>query len=421
MAVAVFHRLTAEKVISTAQPALSAVTGRDVTMEGVGPPMQLPPGPPYHLGAPVTPPPVAGGVPPTPPPRPRPPTWWGVAAVAVSCTLVAGLLGGALGATVFDDDGDGSTGSPPIAAPIGSAGAASPNSVASSVQGIVAKVQPAVVSIRTGSGARGAAGTGVLLTPDGDVLTNAHVVEGSPNVRVLVGGESQARPAKVVGADDSEDLALLRVEGGKGMPVAELGRSADVQVGEDVVAIGNALGLGGSPTVTRGIVSALNRSVSSINGLIQTDAAINPGNSGGPLVNAAGQVIAINTASAGARGGGAENIGFAIPIDRARGVVERLRKGEKAPPTGYLGVATSEADDGSAGAQVREVVPDSPASSAGLAPGDVISAVGGEPVATSGEMAAAIRQRRPGDQVDIAYRRGQETRTARVTLTARPS
>jgi putative serine protease PepD len=391
-------------------------------MEDVEPPMQLPPGPPFPAGAPVFPPPIAGGVPPTPPPRPRTPTWSGVAAVAVACTVVAGLLGGVTGAVLTDDDGAPRPAAPStIAAPTGSAGTASPNSATSSIQGIVAKVQPAVVTIRTGSGGRGGTGTGVVLTPEGEVLTNAHVVDGSSNVRVLLAGESQTRQARVLGADDSEDLALLKVEGVSGLRTAELGRSADVQVGEDVVAIGNALGLGGTPTVTRGIVSGLNRSVSSINGLLQTDAAINPGNSGGPLVNAAGQVIGINTASAGARGGGAENIGFAIPVDQARRAVDRLRKGEKAPPTGYLGVATSEADDGSAGAEVREVVPGSPAASAGLREGDVITAVGGEPVATSGEMAAAVRERRPGEQVDITYRRGSETKAARVALAVRPS
>jgi len=345
-----------------------------------------------------------------------------VAALALACTVVAGLAGGLTGAALTADSGPGRTVAPStISAPTGSAGAASPNSATSSVQGLVAKVQPAVVTIRTGSGIRTATGTGVVLTADREVMTNAHVVDGSSNVRVVIAGESQARAAKVVGADDSEDLALLKVDGVSGLRTAELGRSADVQVGEDVVAIGDALDLGGTPTVTRGIVSALNRSVSSLNGLLQTDAAINPGNSGGPLVNAAGQVIGINTASAGARGGGAENIGFAIPVDRARTVVDRLRKGEKAPPTGYLGVATSEVDDGSPGAQVREVVPGSPAASVGLRVGDVITAVGGEPVATSGEMAAAVRQRKPGDQVDIAYRRGSETKNARVALAVRPS
>ncbi len=136
-------------------------------------------------------------------------------------------------------------------------------------------------------------------------------------------------------------------------------------------------------------------------------------------MNAAGQVVGVNTASAGARGG--QNIGFAIPVDRAAGVVERLRRGERAPAVGYLGVASSDTDDGGAGAQVREVERGSPAAAAGLAPRDVIVSVGGQPVTGSGELAAAMRQRRPGDQVEIGYRRGGEARTTRATLAARPS
>ena len=331
---------------------------------------------------------------------------------------MAGTLGGALGVALSDDDQPPppGLGTPQAAGP--SDRIATSGSGALDVGAILAKVQPAVVTIRTGS-ARGGAGTGIILRSNGEVLTNAHVVEGASSVRVVLPGQDEARQATVLGADATEDLALLRVEGASGLTAAELGRSADVKVGDDVVAIGNALGLRGSPTVTRGIVSALNRSVSSLTGLIQTDAAINPGNSGGPLVNATGQVVGVNTASAGPRGG--QNIGFAIPVDRATGAIERLRRGERAPAVGYLGVASSDNDDGGAGAQVREVEPGSPAAAAGLQPGDVILSVAGQPVTGSGELAAAMRQRRPGDQVEIGYRRGGEARTTRATLAARPS
>ena len=135
----------------------------------------------------------------------------------------------------------------------------------------------------------------------------------------------------MVGADEAHDVALLKIDDASGLPAAELGRSADVKVGEDVVAIGNALGLRGDPTVTRGIVSALNRTVENLTGMIQTDAAINPGNSGGPLVNSAGQVIGINTAVAA---DGAQNIGFAIPIDKAKSLADRLKTGQGPAPTG---------------------------------------------------------------------------------------
>jgi S1-C subfamily serine protease len=204
------------------------------------------------------------------------------------------------------------------------------------VAAIVAKVEPAVVSVEATSDQGGfggtAAGSGIVLTADGEVLTNAHVVEGASAVKVTLNGQSQARDATLVGLDQQTDLALLRINGASGLPTATLGKSADMRVGDDVVAIGNALALDGGPTVTTGIVSGLNRSLqttgSTMSGLIQTDAPISSGNSGGPLVNAAGEVIGINTAVAVSSGSTtAQNIGFAIPIDRALPVVEQLRAG----------------------------------------------------------------------------------------------
>jgi putative serine protease PepD len=202
---------------------------------------------------------------------------------------------------------------------------------------IAAKVEPVVVSIEATSNqgpfASTSAGSGIILTSDGEVLTNAHVVEGATSIKVTLAGESQARSAELVGINTSADLALLRISGVSGLQAADLGSSADLQVGNDVVAIGNALALEGGPTVTSGIVSALNRSIDTesgqMTGLIQTDAPISSGNSGGPLVNAAGQVIGINTAVAGSsQSTTAENIGFAIPIDRAMSVVAQLRAGQ---------------------------------------------------------------------------------------------
>jgi putative serine protease PepD len=196
----------------------------------------------------------------------------------------------------------------------------------------VAKAEPSVVSIQTNTVRGTAAGTGVILSSDGDILTNAHVVAGASTVLVTLIGESQPRTARVVGADSVADLALLHIDGASGLRAATLGTSAGVAVGDDVVAIGNALALRGGPTVTRGIISALDRTLESnagtMTGLIQTDASISSGNSGGPLVNALGEVIGINTAVAASGGGtAAENIGFAIAIDRALPVVDRLRAG----------------------------------------------------------------------------------------------
>jgi putative serine protease PepD len=201
---------------------------------------------------------------------------------------------------------------------------------------VVAKVEPAVVSIEAstnqGPFASTSAGSGIILTSDGEVLTNAHVVNGASSIKVTLNGESQSRTATLVGIDTSADLALLKITGASGLPTVTIGKSSDMAVGDDVVAIGNALALQGGPTVTSGIVSALNRSIDTgsgqMTGLIQTDASISSGNSGGPLVNAAGQVIGINSAAAASsQSTTAQNIDFAIPIDKAMTVVEQLRSG----------------------------------------------------------------------------------------------
>jgi S1-C subfamily serine protease len=317
--------------------------------------------------------------------------------------------------------------------------ATSPSSVASSnngsvitqtgdVQAILAKVQPGVVYIHTQAQRGGrffpsqGAGTGVVLTPDGEVLTNAHVVAGATNIRVNLAGESQARTATLVAADSSKDVALLKINGASNLKTVDLGSSGDLRVGDDVVAIGNALDLKGGFTVTRGIVSALNRSIDAqdgvqLSGLIQTDAAINPGNSGGPLVNAGGQVVGINTAVEGQ----AQNIGFAIAIDTIKPMLERLRAGQSttATPRAYLGVST-QAVDGT-GATVIEVGTGTPAAAAGLQVGDVIVAIDSTQVSDPDGLGAAITSHAPGDRVTVTYLRGGARRTAQVTLGTRPT
>jgi serine protease Do len=204
------------------------------------------------------------------------------------------------------------------------------------VAAVVSALEASVVSVETTVLTRqgpfvsegGGAGTGVVVG-DGIVLTNAHVVDDAQSVTVTATGDDEPRDAEIVGTDPSTDVAVLRVDDTDGLAVADLGSSSSVAVGDDVVAIGNALALEGGMTVTRGIVSALDRELDSdegtLTGLIQTDAAISSGNSGGPLVNAAGQVIGINTAVA-ASGGGVEasNIGFAIAIDTAMDAVNQM-------------------------------------------------------------------------------------------------
>jgi putative serine protease PepD len=403
------------------------------------PPTEPPPAPPGWGGS--------SGFPPPPAPPPGDGTGTrslagkrtlalvgGVAALA----LVAGSLGAAIGVSLASKGSDspavtnatapsgGATTTPiPPATPSTTAPASGSGSSAGPLAGaaldvkaILAKVEPSVVDIvasnRRGSGE----GTGVIISSDGYVLTNAHVVDGAGRVSVAIAGGSRALSATVVGADDAHDVALLKIESASGLPAAELGRSADVKVGEDVVAIGNALGLRGDPTVTRGIVSALNRTVENLTGMIQTDAAINPGNSGGPLVNSAGQVIGINTAVAA---DGAQNIGFAIPIDKAKSLADRLKTGQGPAPTAFLGVSTTETEDGSAGALVVSLVPGGPAQRAGISVGDLIVTFDGKPVAGADTLSGLVQARQPGDTVQVVVERNGSSRTISVTLGTKPT
>ncbi|MEY2472772.1 MAG: hypothetical protein QOK28_2101 [Actinomycetota bacterium] len=295
---------------------------------------------------------------------------------------------------------------------------------------VVAKVGPSVVSIRTtidnGPFSGEAAGTGVIISSDGEIMTNAHVVDGASTVKVTLAGESTARDATVVGADAANDLALLKIANVSGLPAATLGKSADVRVGDDVVAIGNALALRGGPTVTRGIVSALDRSLetenSTMTGLIQTDASISSGNSGGPLVDATGKVIGIDSAVAASGGStSAENIGFAIAIDNARPVIDRLRTHTAAPAAGYLGVRSSDPSDGSRGALVQSVESGSAADKAGIKVGDLIVAVDGKTVDGAAALGAAIQQHTPGTAAKVTFVRGGSEHTVSADLGTRPS
>jgi S1-C subfamily serine protease len=266
--------------------------------------------------------------PPPPPPRRRRP--WRIAAAFLGVALVAGSAGGVVTRELEP--------SPTPTTTVVRTASASPQLAGDSldVAQVVAKVEPAVVSIQAstnqGPFSSTAAGSGIILTSDGEVLTNAHVVNGASSITVTLNGQSQARAATLVGIDTSNDLALLKINGASNLPTVSLGKSSDVAVGDDAVAIGNALALQGGPTVTKGIISALNRDLGTnsgeMSGLIQTDASISSGNSGGPLVNAAGQVIGINTAvAASSQTTTAENIGFAIPIDKAMTIVAQLRAG----------------------------------------------------------------------------------------------
>jgi putative serine protease PepD len=300
------------------------------------------------------------------------------------------------------------------------------------IRDLLARVEPSVVAIRTQLFQRGrffptqGAGSGTIITADGEVLTNAHVVEGAQTIEVILNGETTARPADLIGTDPAADVALIKIRDAKDLPIAALGRSGDLQVGDSVVAIGNALDLqAGTPTVTQGIVSALNRSIdettSTLTGLIQTDAAINPGNSGGPLVSASGEVVGMNTAVAG----DAQNIGFALAIDKVRPVIDSLRanKGSggsssvttAASRGGFLGVNVTDSAT-PIGAGVAALVAGGPAETAGLVVGDVVTAIDGKGVASAAELVSALRAHAPGDTVSLRVARAGALRTLKVTL-----
>jgi putative serine protease PepD len=276
-----------------------------------------------------------------------------------------------------------------------------------------------------------ATGSGFVVSSDGYVVTNAHVIDGADSVKVKI-GDGDTLTAKVVGVDQSTDIALLKVAAPKALTPLQLAESDDVQVGDASYAIGNPYGL--SRTLTTGVISALHRSIESpngyaINGVLQTDAAINPGNSGGPLLDDQGRVIGVNsqiatssTSSDGSSGGNV-GIGFAVPSDTVARVVQQLRTTGTAKHA-YLGVSTASstagADDGVAGATVAEVTSGGPAADAGLRAGDVITKIGDTAVTDSEVMGTAVDAHRPGEQVEVTYSRGGDSQTAKVTLGTRP-
>jgi S1-C subfamily serine protease len=321
-----------------------------------------------------------------------------------------------------------------------------PNGVA--IPTLVQDTLPSIVSIDVKNQGSEDQGTGMIISSNGMVMTNNHVIAlgvSGGTITVTRSGSTEALPAVLVGRDPSNDVALLRIENASDLPTVTFGNSNKVQVGDAAVAIGNALGLAaGTPTVTQGIISALGRTVTAgdsatgatetLTNMIQTDAAINPGNSGGPLLDAAGDVIGMNTAVAGSTSSGssAQNIGFAIPSARLELLLPELEKGGTASASsgGYMGIeiATLTPDlrtqynlSPQNGAVVLVVEAGSPAASAGLQQGDVIVAINGNAITSADQVTQITRAHRPGQVLRLTVVRGTQRLTINLTLGTPPS
>jgi S1-C subfamily serine protease len=301
---------------------------------------------------------------------------------------------------------------------------------------IAEQMDPAIADITAELPNGTAAGTGMVLTSSGDILTNNHVIDGATDISVTIGESSRSYDAELIGTAPEADVALLRIDGVSDLPTVTLGDSSSLEIGDTVVAIGNALDLPGPPRVTEGMITGLDRSISisgedgsadHLSGLIEINAELQPGNSGGPLFDETGRVIGVNTAAevAGHEPGvtDASAIGFAIPIDTVEDIVNRIQDGEEGDgvrvgPAGYLGVAIR---DGADGAEVQDVEPDSPAATAGIGAGDVIVEVDGTRVSGAAELGDAVRAHEPGDRVRITWIGADGGRNeATVTLAESP-
>ncbi|WP_103336826.1 S1C family serine protease [Amycolatopsis sp. CA-126428] len=419
------------------EPSYHAVTGADPAYGGQASNpwsaqgAQMPSGPTQQS---VYPPPNPYGQPGTsgyPVAAPQPKRSGGklLAGVALVALLVGGIAGGTVG--YFTAGSSGPSGNalnaPKPAQQTG-------NAPAGSVEAVAQKLSPSVVELQV-SGQQGAGeGSGFVISTDGFILTNNHVVEVAAN-----GGQIQAvfqdgkkAAAKVVGRDPTTDIAVVKVTGVGNLTPVELGRSDDLRVGQSVVAIGSPFELAG--TVTSGIVSSLHRPVraggssgdqTTVMDAVQTDAAINPGNSGGPLANMSGQVIGINSAiyspqsasggqGQGASEGGNVGIGFAIPIDQARRTADTIIKTGQAVQT-YIGAEVKDAPQG--GAELGAIKPGSPAEKAGLKAGDVVTKIDERPIDSADTLVAAVRTRAPDEKATFTLADG---RTVEVTFGGQP-
>jgi S1-C subfamily serine protease len=342
----------------------------------------------------------------------------------IAGAVAVGAVVGVLAIAGAFDDGS----SPPAAA-----SPAAPRRAPASVAGIYERVSPGVVFVQANSGrgelpfpggGRAASGSGFVIDDEGRIITNEHVVDGADEFVVRFGEDGPPIDARLLGADPSVDLALLKVNpddvDGKLRPL-ELGASEDLRPGDPAIAIGSPFGLEGS--VTSGIVSALGRTIEAPNGFaisnaVQTDAAINPGNSGGPLLDGDGRVIGVNSQiRTNGNGSGNTGVGFAVPVDEIKRALPALEKGRDVPRA-FLGVSSR---DGAAdGVTVAAVTENGPAARAGVRPRDVIVEIAGQQVREADDISSVVNARRPGDKLQIVVERGGDRRTLTVTLGTQP-
>ncbi len=417
------------------EPATAPMATGSAPWLSQAPPPPVPPvAPPTMDGTPPTPP-----VPPTESGAPNRPAGWRQFVVGA---LVGALVGGGTAAGVSVATRDDSKGTNRTVL-VGASRPVQNTSVigkAKDVQAVLARIENSVVAIRTGAavddglfngsgGSSGGEGTGFVISADGVIVTNSHVVENARGRIEVEFGDGTKQAAELLGRAAEFDLAVIKVDA-KNLPTAKLGTSDEIQVGDQVVAVGNALALQGGLSVTQGIISGKGRPVPeestgiTLYDMLQTDAAINPGNSGGPLVNANGEVIGINTALAG----GSQNVGFAISIDSAKAVIAQLRLGKKVEVP-FLGVSTSEVTPAIArsqnlqvkqGAWVQDLTRGSAADDAGMKQGDVIVKIAGRDVTGPEAVGSAIRRFAPGDSVDVVVERDGKTEVIKVVLGSRP-
>ena len=344
-----------------------------------------------------------------------------VAALSVGGGMIGGLIANSSNTSVSNN-------SPLITAPKVDQTKVGNTSIAKAA----AVIAPSVVTISNTTANGGDTGTGIIVSSDGEIITNSHVVENSTDLKVRLAGSTEAVKAVILATDPGNDLALIKLVNATGLTAATLADSDSIAVGDTVVAVGYALALDGGPSVTSGIVSALNRTLTDSNGaldgLIQTDAAISSGNSGGPLINLNGQVIGMNTAVYNSGGNtSANNIGFAIGVKEIQRVVQILRAdstgtdSKTARTQGYLGIALGDRTDGGSGAVITEVQADSPAEKAGLKVNDIVVAANGADISGQGALIAIIRDAQPGDKVTITFSRNGSKKDVVATLVARPA